>query len=62
VGLEGAELYCTNQPCLPCAQTIINSGISKVWFCEPYRLRDGRELLEEARIEVIEYLDFSMPS
>lgn len=61
VGLEGAELYCTNQPCLPCAQTIINAGVEKVWFCEPYRLRDGRELLEEAGIEVVEFLDFSIP-
>jgi dCMP deaminase len=62
VGLEGAELFCTNQPCLACAQTIINAGIVKVIYAEPYRLRDGHELLEEAGIEVGQFVDFVQPS
>lgn len=59
VGLEGAELFCTNQPCLSCAQTIINAGIGRVIYAEPYRLREGHELLEEAGIEVGQFVDFS---
>jgi len=62
VGLEGAELFCTNQPCLACAQTIINAGIVRVIYAEPYRLRDGHELLEEAGIEVGQFVDFAQPS
>lgn len=62
VGLEGAELFCTNQPCLPCAHSIINAGIGKVWYVEPYRLPDGKAVLLEAGLEVFEYLDFSLPS
>ncbi len=61
VGLEGAELYCTNQPCLACAQTIINAGISRVLYAEPYRLRAGHELLEEAGIGVGQMVDFPIP-
>lgn len=59
VGLEGAELFCTNQPCLSCAQSIINAGISKVWFHEPYRLQDGLDLLVESGMAVERLVDFS---
>lgn len=52
VGLEGASAWVTNQPCLPCAQTMINAGIKAVMYFEPYRLEDGIRLLEEAGIEV----------
>ena len=62
VGLEGAELYCTHQPCLPCAQTVINAGISKVWFSEPYRLQDGLDLLIEVGIKVERIVDFIPPN
>ena len=62
VGLEGAELFCTNQPCLSCAQSIINAGISKVWFHEPYRLQDGLDLLVESGMAVERLVDFSAPS
>lgn len=60
VALEGAELVCTHQPCLPCAMSIINAGIRKVTFAEPYRLIDGVELLEKADIEVQRYVDWSI--
>lgn len=59
VGLEGAEMSVTHQPCLSCAMSIINAGISKVWFCEPYRLQDGLDLLIEAGIRVERMADFS---
>jgi dCMP deaminase len=46
VMLEGAMLTCTHQPCLNCARLIINAGISRVIFSEPYRLKDGLRLLQ----------------
>jgi dCMP deaminase len=55
VMLEGAMLTCTHQPCLNCARLIINAGISRVIFSEPYRLKDGLRLLQEAGIEVLKF-------
>lgn len=50
---EEAELYCTHEPCLRCAQLLINAGISKVTYEHPYRNHDGLELLSIAGIDVI---------
>lgn len=53
---EGAQLYSTREPCLRCAQLIINAGISRVVYEHPYRLHDGLELLEVAGIEILQLL------
>lgn len=49
---EGSELYVTMEPCIECAKLIIQSGISKVYYYEDYRLTDGSDLLRKAGIEV----------
>ena len=61
VGLEGAEIVVTHQPCLPCAMSIINAGIRSVTFNETYRVRDGWNLLLEAGITVDRTVDFCPP-
>lgn len=53
VELKGARAVVTHQPCLSCAQTLINAGIQAVTYCEPYRLQDGLDLLHEAGITVL---------
>ncbi|MBR4114457.1 MAG: dCMP deaminase family protein, partial [Bacteroidales bacterium] len=35
---DGATLYVTTSPCIECAKLIIQSGIKKVVYCEPYRI------------------------
>lgn len=50
---DGATLYVTSSPCLECSKLIIQSGIRRVVFSEPYRINDGIELLERAGIEVV---------
>jgi dCMP deaminase len=50
---EGATLYVTSSPCLECSKLIIQAGILRVVFSEPYHMNDGVELLERAGIEVI---------
>lgn len=50
VGLKGAEVYCTHEPCINCARSIINAGINRVFYREPYRLHDGLLLLQEAGV------------
>lgn len=53
---EGATLYVTASPCIECAKLIIQAGIKRVVYSEKYRLTDGIELLERAKIEVV-YID-----
>ena len=50
---EGATLYVTSSPCLECSKLIIQAGIRRVVFSEAYRINDGVELLERARVEVV---------
>jgi len=50
---DGATLYITASPCLECAKLIIQAGIKRVVYGEPYRLEDGVNLLKRANIEVI---------
>ena len=34
--IEGAQIYCTTQPCFICAKMIVNAGITDVFCCERY--------------------------
>ena len=49
---KGSVLYTTTSPCFECAKLIIQSGVSKVYYCEDYRDMSGIELLEKAGIIV----------
>lgn len=53
---DGATLYVTASPCIECAKLIIQAGIKRVVYGETYRILDGIELLERAKIAV-EYLE-----
>lgn len=55
VGLKGCHLYCTHEPCINCARSIINAGVELVTFRHPYRLHDGLDLLEEAGIYLLRF-------
>lgn len=50
---EGAELHCTHQPCLNCAMAIINAGIIRVVYINPYRDRAGTDLLAAAGVTAL---------
>jgi dCMP deaminase len=53
---DGGTLYITTSPCMECAKLIIQSGIRRVVYCDPYHTADGIELLKKAGIEV-EYFE-----
>lgn len=57
ITLEGATLYCTHQPCVICAKLIVNSGIAKVIYKNPYPDAFAVDILNEAGIELIKYED-----
>lgn len=46
--LKNASLYCTTFPCHNCARHIIVSGITKVYYIEPYEKSLARELHGDA--------------
>lgn len=50
---DGATLYVTACPCIECAKLIIQAGIRRVVYGEPYHMEDGLRLLERAGIEVV---------
>ena len=54
IAVEGATLYCTHQPCSTCSKIIINSGIIKVVYIEPYPDEFALELMNEANIEMVQ--------
>lgn len=55
VKLEGSEAHITHMPCLACAMAMINAGVDRVVYLEPYRLLDGVKLLDQAGIPVIAF-------
>ena len=52
IGIEGAILYCTHQPCILCAKMMINARISRVVYAESYPDGTALQFLKQAGIEV----------
>ncbi len=48
ISIEGATLYCTHQPCSICARLIINGGIMRVVYRNPYPDEFSLKLFEES--------------
>lgn len=51
VKLNGATMYCRTQPCIKCAELIIQSGIKRVVYTNLYRDSFGYDLLIAAGIK-----------
>jgi len=49
---KDSTMYVTASPCIECAKLIIQAGIKRVVYSEKYRLTDGIDLLQRAKIEV----------
>ena len=50
---DGATLYITASPCIECAKLIIQAGIRRVVYCDPYHCEDGLNLLQRVGIEIV---------
>lgn len=53
VSLKDAVIYTTHQPCSLCAKMIINVGIKRIYYIEPYPDELAESLLREAGIESV---------
>ena len=56
VSVEGGTLYCTNQPCVVCTKILINAGIERIVFKDPYPDKLAEDMLAGSGIQV-EVLD-----
>jgi dCMP deaminase len=61
ITLEGATLYITLSPCLPCARIIYTTGIKRVVYLDSYAkfkgidIEEGIDFLQRFGVEVIQY-------
>ena len=53
--LNGAELYTTTFPCLLCCKSIINAGIKKIVYREPYPMDESVKMLLNCGIDLEKY-------
>jgi dCMP deaminase len=50
IPIEGATLYCTTQPCIICTKLLINAGVKRIVFSNPYPDELSIRLLNEAGV------------
>ena len=52
IPISNSTLYCLYSPCMSCAQAILQAGIIKVIYSEPYRKSEGLEFLMDNSVEI----------
>ena len=53
VSIQDSQIYSLTRPCIVCAKMIINAGINRVIFHEDYPDSLSEQMLEEAKVEVV---------
>ncbi|MBA7507840.1 hypothetical protein ES706_06569 [subsurface metagenome] len=53
--LNGATLYTTTFPCLLCCKSIINAGIKKIFYREPYPMDESVKMLQNGGVTLEKY-------
>lgn len=52
VSVNGGTLYCTHQPCVVCTKILINAGIERIVYANPYPDKLAEEMLQAAGMQV----------
>ncbi|MDQ2991306.1 MAG: dCMP deaminase family protein [Candidatus Eremiobacteraeota bacterium] len=55
VGLQGAIVYSTHQPCVHCSKLLISAGVQKIVFAEAYADPVAAALLEAVGIPSVSF-------
>ncbi|MDO5116975.1 MAG: cytidine/deoxycytidylate deaminase family protein [Eggerthellaceae bacterium] len=55
IDISEASIYMTTQPCVVCAKMLINAGIRKIVYANPYPDELALSMLEESGIELQVY-------
>ena len=54
VSVDGGTLYCTHQPCVVCTKILINAGISRIVYANPYPDELAENMMKEAtELEIV---------
>jgi len=54
VSVDGGTLYCTHQPCVVCTKILINAGIKKIVYANPYPDELAENMMKEAtELEIV---------
>lgn len=54
VSIDGGTVYCTHQPCVVCTKILINAGIKRIVFANPYPDKLAEEMMASAKdIEIV---------
>jgi dCMP deaminase len=53
VAIQGAELFCTHQPCAVCAKMLVNADVTAVYFAGAYPDDLAMEVFEEAGTRLV---------
>lgn len=53
IDVKDSVLYVTKQPCIICSKMLINAGIKKIYYLNPYPDKYSKQLLDEAKVELI---------
>ncbi len=48
VSVDGGTLYCTHQPCVVCTKILINAGIRRIVYANPYPDELAENMMKEA--------------
>ena len=52
VSVNGGTLYCTHQPCVVCTQILINAGIKRTVYANPYPDKLAEEILTASTMAI----------
>ncbi|MHB1315619.1 MAG: deoxycytidylate deaminase [Christensenellales bacterium] len=50
ISIQNATLYCTHQPCTICSKMIVNAGIIRVVYLEPYPDEFATDIFKQGNI------------
>ena len=54
VSVDGGTLYCTHQPCVVCTKILINAGIRRIVYANPYPDELAENMMKEAtELEIV---------
>jgi len=54
ISTNGADMYVSHFPCLPCTKSIIQAGISRLYYAKDYKNSDyAITLLKQAQVQVV---------
>lgn len=52
IDIKGGTLYCTHQPCAICSKIIVNAGITRIVYKNPYPDDFSLEIINEAGVRL----------